>query len=230
MPIAQDAGLITDLTLTILRQACRAAAAWSRPLPIALNVAPEQLQDRWLPERLLGVLTEEGFPPGRLEIEITENALVADFETARGVIASLKNQGVRIALDDFGSGCSSLAHLSQLPIDKIKIDKSFVRNVAESAHSATIVNSVIQLGRSLTMTTTAEGIESPEIVTRLRAFGCDIGQGYLFARPMPAEAIPPMLERPGQALDLPPEPRSGARPLAPPETQRRLLPAQRAAG
>ncbi|GJD97635.1 putative bifunctional diguanylate cyclase/phosphodiesterase [Methylobacterium iners] len=187
IPIAQRAGLITDLTLSILRQACQVAARWSVPLPIALNIAPEQLQDRWLPEKLLGVLAEQGFPAGRLEIEITENALVADFETARRVIASLKNQGVRIALDDFGSGCSSLSHLSQLPIDKIKIDRSFVKSITTHPQSATIVSAIIGLSRSLSMTTIAEGIEEPALVDHLLTLGCDLGQGFLFSRPLCAQ-------------------------------------------
>ena len=193
IPIAQKTGLITDLTLSMLRQACQAAAHWSRPLSIALNIAPEQLQDRWLPEKLLGVLMEQGFPARRLEIEITEDALVADFETARGVIASLRNQGVRIALDDFGAGSSSLTHLSQLPIDTIKIDRSFIQSIETNPQSVVIVSAVIGLGHSLAMTITAEGIETPDIAARLVELGCDFGQGYLFARPVPAADVPGLI-------------------------------------
>ena len=193
IPIAQKTGLITDLTLSILRQACRAAALWSHPFPIALNIDPEQLQDRWLPEKLLGVLTEQGFPSDRLEIEITEDALVADFETARYVIASLRNHGVRIALDDFGAGSSSLAHLSQLSIDTIKIDRSFVQSIDRNPRSIVIIGAVIGLGHSLGMTIMAEGIETPDRAARLVELGCDGGQGYLFARPVPAADVPSLI-------------------------------------
>lgn len=211
--LAQEMGLITDMTLSVLHQACRAAAQWPVPLPVALNIAPQQLQDRWLPEKLLGVLSAQGFPPGRLEIEITEDALVADFDMARRVIVSLKNQGVSIALDDFGAGCSSLAHLSQLPIDKIKIDRSFIGPVAESAHSAAIVSTVVGLGRSLSMSTTAEGIETAELAERLLSLGCETGQGYLYSRPIPAGQTLALLNTRGTNLSA----EAKAKPLSRPE-------------
>ncbi len=185
IPIAEDTGLIGDLTSVLMQEACRVAKAWPPELTLAVNISPVQLQDRWLPQRLLAILTDTGFPARRLEIEITENALVADIDTARGVLAALQNVGVRIALDDFGTGYSSLCHLRELKLDKIKIDRSFILTMQENGESEKIVNAIVGLSRSLGLATTAEGIEGLASLAQLKAMGCDIGQGFHFGAAVP---------------------------------------------
>jgi EAL domain-containing protein (putative c-di-GMP-specific phosphodiesterase class I) len=129
-------------------------------------------------------------PPEQIELEITETGLLADFEAARKTLVALKEAGVRVSLDDFGTGFSSLRHLNELPIDKIKIDRSFTRRIATEAQSRKIIASMLSLGRTLGLTTVAEGIETRDEADFLLSQGCDLGQGYLFARPLwPQEAF-----------------------------------------
>jgi diguanylate cyclase (GGDEF)-like protein len=186
LPLAEEAGLLGEMTLVILEEACRAAATWERPLTVAVNLAPAQLQDPWLPEKILHVLAETRLPTHRLEIELTENALIHDFETAKRVITFLKNKKVRVSLDDFGTGYSSLTHLSELPFDKIKIDQSFVRAAAENSDTLKIVAAIINLGRSLGLPTIAEGVENQDLAELLLKLGCTQAQGFHFSRPIPA--------------------------------------------
>jgi diguanylate cyclase (GGDEF)-like protein len=196
VPVAEDSGQIDALTLCVLRAGLRAARSWADPtLTLALNIAPQQLHDEALIERLLQVLAEEDFPPQRLEVEITESALIGDLALARRIVLGLKEHGIRIALDDFGTGYSSLSHLSELPFDKIKIDRSFVATLRERRESASIVNAIVGLGRSLNVPTTAEGIEDPAVAQALAELGCNFGQGYLFAKPMPADEAAAYAER-----------------------------------
>lgn len=183
MRIAEETGLIGELTFNILRRACREALHWPSAARISLNIAPLQLQDPALPLKLLQVLSECGFPPARLEIEITEDALVRDFEAARTILESLKNLGVRVALDDFGTGYSSLRHLRELPFDVLKIDASFVHSMNDSDEAMTIVRTIVQLAKSLGLGITAEGIETQAQAQELRVLGCDRGQGFLLGRP-----------------------------------------------
>lgn len=189
IPIAEETGLISDLSLGLLRQACLDAKTWPAHLQLAINVSPCQLQDQQLPERFLGILVETGFPPSRLEVEITETALVQDINAARRTLKSLKNLGVRIALDDFGTGYSSLYHLRELKFDKIKIDQSYVRSLGRNAESIKIVDAIIGLGKSLGLLTTAEGIETASELEYLTEQGCSFGQGYLFGAPVPASMV-----------------------------------------
>ncbi len=195
IPIAEDGGLIDAMTMNILRRALRIARHWPPHLMLALNVAPQQLRDETLTERLIEVLREAGFPPERLEIEITESALIADLALARRVVLRLKQNGIRIALDDFGTGYSSLNHLSELPFDKIKIDRSFVSSMHQRHESASIITAIIGLGRSLNVQTTAEGVESPTDALALASLGCNYGQGYLYAHPMPASEVAAYIAR-----------------------------------
>ena len=139
--------------------------------------------------------TGAGLPPNRLELEITESALVGDLDLARNVLDELKSLGIRLALDDFGTGYSSLRHLKMLPFDKLKIDAGFVGAMAGSVESRKIVAAVIGLGQSLGLTTVAEGVEEVETAALLRSLGCDIGQGWVFGRPGPAEAVSGLLHR-----------------------------------
>jgi diguanylate cyclase (GGDEF)-like protein len=186
VPIAEETGMIADLSMTVMRQAFSAARDWHPALTLAVNVSPWQLKDPWLAQKIIKLLTETGFPPGRLEVEITESALFENMALAQSIIGSLKNQGIKLALDDFGTGYSSLAHLRALPFDRIKIDKSFVMSINQNPESAAIVNAITRLGESLNLSITAEGIEDKATEERLRALGCARGQGYCFGRPLSA--------------------------------------------
>ena len=189
IPIAEEIGLIGDLSLSIMRQAFTAARDWDAGLTLSVNVSPLQLRDAWLAQKIIKTLVETGFPASRLEIEITESALFDNLPLAQSIVGSLKNQGIRLALDDFGTGYSSLAHLRALPFDRIKIDKSFVTSILDNAESMAIVNTIVRLGDSLNLPTTAEGIEDAAIEERLRGMGCAKGQGYLYGRPLGATQV-----------------------------------------
>ncbi len=185
IPVAEETGMIADLSYNLIRRACLDARAWPSHLILAVNIAPHQFQDAWLAERILAILTETGFPPRRLEVEITESALIQDLEATRATLLSLRQLGVRIALDDFGTGYSSLYHLRELKFDKLKIDRSYVDAITMSDERAKLVDAIIKLGTSLGLTTTAEGIETDASLDWLSDQGCHFGQGYLFGRAMP---------------------------------------------
>ncbi len=181
--IAEETGIIAELSISVMRQAFLEAKTWDQSLSISVNISPVQLKDPWLAQKIVKLLVETGFPANRLEIEITESSLFENLALAQSIVGSLKNQGIRLALDDFGTGYSSLAHLRALPFDRIKIDKSFVISIIENAESAAIVNAITRLGDSLNLPVTAEGIEDAQIEERLRQLGCNKGQGWHFGRP-----------------------------------------------
>lgn len=183
IPIAEDTGTIGDLTYALLDQAIRDARDWPDHLTLSLNLSPRQFADRWLAQKILRILTEHGFKPQRLEIEITENALVDRIDEAKVTLASLRNVGVRIALDDFGSGYSGLYHLRQFELDTIKIDRSFVTEMMSNPEQEKLVEAVVSFTRALGLASTAEGIESPEVMARLKELGCNTGQGYYYSKP-----------------------------------------------
>ena len=185
IPIAEDTGLIGEMTLSLLRQACIDAQGWPADTMLSLNISPVQLRDKLLPDRLQGVLAAHGFSPNRLEVEITENALVSDFAAAKEILSVLKSHGVQIALDDFGTGYSTLHHLRELPFDKLKIDRSFILSLDENEDSRKIVDAIISLGHSLGLTTIAEGVEDLQSAERLAELGCEMAQGYWFGVPKP---------------------------------------------
>ncbi|HMK89588.1 MAG TPA: EAL domain-containing protein [Methylocystis sp.] len=193
IPIALDTGMICSLFYQILDRATSDARSWPPHLRLSVNVAPQQLRDPWLAERVLAVLTKNDFPPGRLEVEITESSLISDLEAARALLTSLQNLGIKIALDDFGTGYSSLYHLRELRFNKIKIDKSYISALAEGTDGAKLVDAIIQLGSNLSIETTAEGVETSSDLDWLSGQGCTFGQGYLFGRPMPRESIEKLL-------------------------------------
>jgi diguanylate cyclase (GGDEF)-like protein len=201
IPVAEETGLIAELSCTLLRRACLDARNWPAHLQLAFNVAPQQLQDPAFAERILAILTETGFAPGRLEVEVTETALANDMDSARSTLESLRNLGVSIALDDFGTGYSSLYYLREIRFDKVKIDRSFVQSLPDSTESMKIVDAIMGLARSLDLLTTAEGIETPESLAWLAEQGCRFGQGYLFGRPMSASAADQLLQK-GQAGNI----------------------------
>ncbi|KQP96406.1 diguanylate cyclase [Methylobacterium sp. Leaf117] len=181
--LAEETDQIAELTWGLMRKACADARQWPAHLQLAVNISPIQLRDPRLPERILAILTETGFAPYRLEIEITETALVNDLEAARTALTSLQAFGIRVALDDFGTGYSSLYHLRELRFDKLKIDRSYVEAMRLSSERAKLVDAIIALGSSLGLLTTAEGIETGSSVDWLAGQGCTYGQGYLFGKP-----------------------------------------------
>ncbi len=195
IPIAEETGLIDAMTISVMCAALTSARDWDDRLTVAVNIAPQQLQDEALIARLLDVLRETEFAPDRFEIEITENALIGDLELARRIVGELKSYGVRVSLDDFGTGYSSLNHLSELPFDKIKIDRSFIHTMRDRPESATIVNAIIGLGKNLNLLTVAEGIESLADADLLTEMGCNCGQGFLYSRPIPADLVAALIER-----------------------------------
>lgn len=194
IPVAEQVGLIGPMTGQLLRRACSIAAKWPDDTFVACNVSPLQLRDQSLPGMVSAALRESGLPPHRLELEITESALVGDLALARGVLNEVKSLGVQLALDDFGTGYSSLHHLKMLPFDKVKIDASFVGAMTRDLGSRKIVSAVIGLGQSLGLTTVAEGVEDQDTAAMLRELGCDVGQGWLFGRPVPADLATKLLQ------------------------------------
>lgn len=205
IPIAEEIGLIGELSESLIRQALRDARSWNPKLTLSVNISPVQLRDPWFAQKLLKILVEANFPPSRLEIEVTESCLHENLGLVHSLITSLKNQGVTVSLDDFGTGYSSLAQLRSLPFDRIKIDRSFVTNILEDKDSATIIQSIIALGEGLGLPITAEGIENEAVLAELRSFGKFKGQGYLYGMPMPAECTQAELAQLDLLLDQPNE-------------------------
>ncbi|MGV1866065.1 MULTISPECIES: putative bifunctional diguanylate cyclase/phosphodiesterase [unclassified Rhizobium] len=183
IPLAEDSGLIVELTDSLFRTACRDALSWPVDTVLSFNISPVQLSDRLLGLRLMQVLGEVGLPVHRLELEVTESALIQDPEAARYVLDQFTKAGIKIALDDFGTGYSSLSQLSAFQFDKIKIDRSFVATFENSDKQDKVVRAIISLGSGLGVKITAEGIEEESQLQRLQALGCDIGQGYLLGKP-----------------------------------------------
>ena len=194
---AEECGLIHRLGDQLLRTACRDAARWPDEFTLAFNISPLQLRDASFGLRVLSILGDTGFPPARLELEITESAIVGDANLAQRLIEELRAAGVRIALDDFGTGYATMSQLLAFRFDKIKIDRSFVMGLGSQPGNETIVRAIIALAKGLGLVTTAEGIESSGQLADLLADGCQEGQGYLFGKAMPAAEIPALLAHPG---------------------------------
>jgi diguanylate cyclase (GGDEF)-like protein/PAS domain S-box-containing protein len=199
IPVAEESGLIMQIGEWVLREACREAASWSRPLQIAVNLSPTQFHHGDLAGLVHSVLLETGLAPTRLELEITEGVLVEDFGRGVAILRRLKTLGVRIAMDDFGTGYSSLSYLQSFPFDKIKIDQSFISNVRTNPQSAAIVRAVIGLAHGLDLPVLAEGIETKPQLEFLAAESCDEVQGYLFGRPQPIAEYAGLIGRDGEA-------------------------------
>ena len=183
IPIAEESGAILQIGSWVLKRACREAATWTQPLTIAVNVSNVQLYDPNFVRELHQILLETGLPARRLELEITETALVRDFTRALAMLRQIKAIGVRIAMDDFGTGYSSLSNLRAFPFDKIKIDGSFIKSVNSNSQAATIVRAVLGLGRGLGLPVLAEGVETDAELRFLQHESCDEVQGYLLGRP-----------------------------------------------
>jgi diguanylate cyclase (GGDEF)-like protein len=185
IPLAEESGLIVAMGEWILREACREAASWPNPKQIAVNLSPAQFIHGDLVSLVHSILLETGLNPSRLELEITEGVLIEDFERSLVLLRRLKALGVRISMDDFGSGYSSLSYFQAFPFDKIKIDQGFVMHLGRNPQSAAIVRAVIGLGHGLGVSIVAEGVETQEQLRFLADEGCDAVQGYFIGRPAP---------------------------------------------
>ena len=188
IPIAEEIDAIGALSESLIRQALRDAAEWDAKLTLSVNISPVQLRDPWFAQKLLKLLHDSGFPPRRLEVEIAESCLRENIGAVRTMVTSLKNQGIRISLDDFGTGYASLTQLRTLPIDRLKIDRSFVAELADEGLSNELVEAIVSLGRGLSLPVTAEGVETASILHALQGMGELKGQGYLYGHPEDATA------------------------------------------
>lgn len=189
VPLAEEIGLIGEIGTFVLRRACEDAAQWPGTLTVAVNLSPLQLKEPGLVETVLAILGETGLAPSRLELEITETALLHDDGSTIATLAALRARGIQISMDDFGTGYSSLSHLSRFPFDKIKIDRSFIQLAPHHANSASIVRAITTLGRRLGMAVTAEGVETEAQRAFMLGEGASQLQGYLISRPVPADAV-----------------------------------------
>jgi len=189
IPLAEETGFIVPMGEWVVRQACAAAAKWPEDLHVAVNVSGAEFRNPGLVQVIVGALAASGLHPTRLEIEITESVLVQNKETTLATLHQLRALGVRIAMDDFGTGYSSLTYLQSFPFDKIKIDRSFVKDIMENAGSLNIVRAVVALANGMGMTATAEGVETTEQLDSITSEGCTEMQGFLFSQPLPVQDI-----------------------------------------
>jgi EAL domain-containing protein (putative c-di-GMP-specific phosphodiesterase class I) len=192
IPIAEQAGMMDQLGEFVLRRALSDAMRWPS-FYVAVNLSPMQVRDRKFVDLVAAILAETRIPPGRLVLEVTEGVLIDNPEAAKSRLDDLRALGLKLALDDFGSGYSSLTYLQRLPFDKLKVDRGFVAALDHSANAGVIIQAIIALGRALNLSILVEGIETEEQRALVRLAGCDEMQGYLFARPAPREEIDRML-------------------------------------
>jgi EAL domain-containing protein (putative c-di-GMP-specific phosphodiesterase class I) len=193
IPLAEETGLIGPIGEWVVRQACAEARKWPSDMRVAVNVSPVQFRNKTLVLAVVSALAASGLRPDLLELEITETVLMNNNEATLAALHQLRALGVRISMDDFGTGYSSLSYLRSFPFDKIKIDQSFVRDLADRPDSIAIIRAVAGLGQSFGMTTTAEGVETQEQLDQMRAEGCSEVQGYFYSRPVPAGEIAQLL-------------------------------------
>jgi diguanylate cyclase (GGDEF)-like protein/PAS domain S-box-containing protein len=199
LPRAEENGIIVPLNEWVLREACREAKSWQRmglpPVRVGVNLSPVQFRKRTVPLLVAQVLAETGLDPRRLDLELTESIVVGDLDAVAIDLQQLLDMGVHVSIDDFGTGYSSLSYVKRFPVDRLKIDQSFVRNLSSDPNDAAIVRAIITLGHSLDLDVVAEGVETAEQLARLRAEGCDEVQGYYFGKPMPAAEFIELLRR-----------------------------------
>lgn len=189
IPLAEEIGLIVPIGEWVVRQACRDATTWPDGMSVAVNVSPAQFKNDRLVETIISALASSGLAAKRLEVEITEGVLLEESEKTLQTLHRLRELGVRVSMDDFGTGYSSLSYLRSFPFDKIKIDRSFVKDLTSKPDGDAIIRAIAGLGKSLGMTTVAEGVETPEQMQRIRDEGCTDVQGYLISRPIPADDV-----------------------------------------
>jgi diguanylate cyclase (GGDEF)-like protein len=202
IPVAEGTGLIHPLTAFTLELALRQARTWSdagHAIPVAVNISTRCLLDLGLPDKIAGLLQEHGVPAELLRLEITESTLMADPSRAMTVLTRLADQGIRLSIDDFGTGFSSMSYLKRLPVDELKVDRSFVKDMTTQAADHVLVRSVVELGHNLGLHVVAEGVETADTLRALADLGCDVAQGYLLGRPMPADEIDAWLSAHGTA-------------------------------
>jgi len=197
VPIAEECGLIVPIGRWVLREACRQVQAWLdaglQAVPVAVNISAVEFRHINFLEGVAVILKETGLAAGYLEIELTESILMHEAEASAKVLEGLKEMGVNLAIDDFGTGYSSLSYLNRFPIDTLKIDQSFVRDIATNSDDASIVSAVIGMGKNLKQRVVAEGVETLEQLTFLKGQKCDEGQGFLFSYPIPSDEFASLL-------------------------------------
>jgi EAL domain-containing protein (putative c-di-GMP-specific phosphodiesterase class I) len=199
--VAEEIGLIVPLGDWVLKQACRDAAAWPAPLSVAVNLSAAQFRNPTLALSVVSALGASGLAANRLELEITETVLLQDERAVLDTLHQVRQLGVRISMDDFGTGYSSLSYLRSFPFDKIKIDRSFIRELGKRDDCIAIIRAVTRLGSNLGMVTIAEGVETPEQLEILRDEGCTHAQGYLFSPPRPVSEVPLLLRGSGRRFN-----------------------------
>jgi diguanylate cyclase (GGDEF)-like protein/PAS domain S-box-containing protein len=193
VPLAEEIGLIVPIGEWVLKQACCEAASWTEPVRVAVNLSPAQFKSRSVMQSVINALAVSGLDASRLELEITESVLLHDNEATLATLHQLRSFGIKISMDDFGTGYSSLSYLRSFPFDKIKIDRSFIKDISDKGDCAAIVKAVAGLGKGLGIATTAEGVETLDQLRAVRAEGCTQVQGYLLGKPQPASSIPALL-------------------------------------
>ncbi len=203
IPLAEESGLIEALGTWVIHEACRQTREWLDvgidPRHVSVNLSPRQFQRGKLVDTVQRALNNAGLPPERLTLEITESIIMQNPDEAREILSELRRMGVRVAIDDFGSGYSSLAYLKLFPLDTLKIDRAFITPLPDDGDSAAIVEAIVAMSRKLKLAVVAEGVETAEQSSFLRSIGCDVAQGYLYSRPLPADKLPSAL----QTLDFP---------------------------
>jgi diguanylate cyclase (GGDEF)-like protein len=199
IPLAEETGIIVAITEQVLRQACRQMKAWQEqglpPLVVAVNLSGRDFQNISLASKVVGLVREAGLDPSLLEIEITESVAMHDFQKTLHILQGLRSEGMRVAIDDFGTGYSSLAYLKRFPIQTLKIDRAFIKDMMENPQDQAIVNAIIVMAHAMNMEVLAEGVERPDQLEYLLSKGCDRAQGYHFGKPVPAEEFQAMLLR-----------------------------------
>jgi EAL domain-containing protein (putative c-di-GMP-specific phosphodiesterase class I) len=199
IPVAEESGLIGPLSEWVLREACRQNKAWQDeglpPARVSVNLSARQFQQRDIAKLVMSILEETGLAPQYLELELTESTIMRNAEEAVTMLAELHALGIGLAIDDFGTGYSSLSYLKRFPVDRLKIDRSFVSDIGASSDDETITSAIIALAHSLQLQVIAEGVETAAQLDFLRERACTEMQGYFFARPLPHDAIPALLQR-----------------------------------
>ena len=197
IPLAEEIGLIVPIGRWILQTACAQNMAWQRqglpPISMAVNLSPRQFSDEHLLRDIDDALAASGMPANLLQLEITESLVMSNVNRAMRLLGAIQNRGIRLAIDDFGTGYSSMSMMKQFPIDTIKIDRSFVRNLPDDCQDKAIAQAIISMGKALGLTVVAEGVETAEQDQFLRDQACDEIQGFLFSKPVPPEGIPSLL-------------------------------------